>query len=362
MDRDQQHDLLPLDGMSHQFDVVIRGYDRGQVHDVLDRMEGELRVAMADREASSARSAELAGQLSNVSAEMESLRRKADQAGEPSFANMGTRISNMLSLAEEEATDIRRQAQEEADRSRTDSESTSAETARIREEAQEEARRIIEQAQAKSSELKDSARKAVEDSESTSKARVAKIEEDFDLAQKARRAEAVRVEQERDQASRRDAQMRVEQAQAKSAQLIEAATAQVGTLQGQQREIHERLSTVRELLSGLPDLTQNAGGPGPQPGGGARPDGQVPAQRAAQGSARIKTGSDAPTASGSPGAPGPATATDTAAQQRPTQPVPTAQTGSSPAQDANRPQPHQQDQGQSRQASPTQVIPIVRRG
>lgn len=359
MDRDQQHDLLPLDGMSHQFDVVIRGYDRGQVHDVLDRMEGELRVAMADREASSARSAELASQLSNVQAEMESLRRKADQAGEPSFANMGTRISNMLSLAEEEATDIRRQAQEEADKSRTDSESTSTETARIREEAQEEARRIIEQSQAKATELKDSARKAVEDSESTSKARVAKIEEDFDLAQKARRAEAVRVEQERDQASRRDAQMRVEQAQAKSAQLIEAATAQVGTLQGQQREIHERLSTVRELLSGLPDLTQNAGGPVPQPGGGARPDGQGPAQRAAPGSAKAKAGSDSPAATG---APGPATATDTAAQQRPTQPVPTAQTGSSPAQDANRAQPHQQDQGKPREASATQVIPIVRRG
>lgn len=347
--------------MSHQFDVVIRGYDRGQVHDILDRMEGELRVAMADREASSARSAELAGQLSNVSAEMESLRRRADQAGEPSFANMGTRIANMLSLAEEEATDIRRQAQEEADKSRTDSESTSAETARIREEAQEEARRIIEQAQVKAGELKDGARKAVEDSESTSKARVAKIEEDFDLAQKARRAEAVRVEQERDQASRREAAVRVEQAQARSAQLIEAATAQVGTLQGQQREIHERLSTVRGLLAELPDLTQNAG-PGPRPGGGARPDGQGQAQGSAQGSSATKTGSDSTVAPGTRGAASPGTATDTAAQQRPTQPVPNAKTESGPTPDANRAQPQQHARGQSRDASPTQVIPIVRRG
>lgn len=275
MDRENQPDIFSHDGASHSFDVVIRGYDRAQVHDVVDRLDGELRVALADKDASGQRAEELAGHLSAAQAEVDSLRRTAESAAAPNFESMGARISHMLSLAEEEANDIRRIAADEHTRSQAELTSTAQAAARLRSEAQDEARRMAEeaqaearrsteeataaaaktvaQAQAESDALNERARASAEKAEQESKARVAKIEEDFQLAQKARRAEASRVEQERDQSSRRDAQNRIEQAQRESDDMVAAAEQRVTDLDAQRAELHARLSQVRELLGGLPE-------------------------------------------------------------------------------------------------------------
>ena len=276
MDRDNPHDIFQQDGAAHSFDVVIRGYDRSQVHDVVDRLDGELRVALADKDASAARAAELASHLSGAQAELESLRQKAQSAAAPNFESMGARISHMLKLAEEEANDIRRIALEGQSRSQAELKATTDEGERVRteaeaqakrmtEEAQAEARRVTEQAQdaaaktvgeaqKQSDELNERARVSAEQAEVASKARVAKIEEDFQLAQKARRAEAARVEQERDQSSRRDAQNRIEQAQRRSDDIVTAAEQRVTDLDAQRGELHARLTQVRELLTGLPEI------------------------------------------------------------------------------------------------------------
>src|SRR2546422_435754 len=63
MDREQQTDLLPLLEGATSFDVVLRGYDRHQVHEHLERLEADLRIAIAERDATAARTAEFAGQL-----------------------------------------------------------------------------------------------------------------------------------------------------------------------------------------------------------------------------------------------------------------------------------------------------------
>ncbi len=276
MDRDNPQDIFPHDGAAHSFDVVIRGYDRSQVHDVVDRLDGELRVALADKDASAARAADLAATLAKAQAELEALRQTAKSAAAPNFESMGARISHMLQLAEEEANDIRRIAGEEHERSQSELKATKehgeqirtkaqAEVKRMTEEAQAEARRVTEEAEAaaaktvaeaqkQSAELGERARASAEQAELDSKARVAKMEEDFQLAQKARRAEAARVEQERDQSSRRDAQSRIEKAQRKSDDMVAAAEKRVTDLDTQRAELHSRLVDVREILGRLPEL------------------------------------------------------------------------------------------------------------
>ncbi len=276
MDRDNPQDIFPNDGAAHSFDVVIRGYDRSQVHDVVDRLDGELRVALADKDASAAKASELAATLAKAQAELEALRQTAKSAAAPNFESMGARISHMLQLAEEEANDIRRIAGEEQERSQAELKATKeqgeqirtkaqADVKRMTEEAKAEALRVTEEAQAaaaktvadaqkQSDELGERARASAEQAELDSKAKVAKMEEDFQLAQKARRAEAARVEQERDQSSRRDAQSRIEKAQRKSDDMVAGAEKRVTDLDAQRAELHARLTQVREILGGLPEL------------------------------------------------------------------------------------------------------------
>src|SRR4051812_33434699 len=111
---DPRRDLLPTHQAQHSFDVVMRGYDRSQVAETIERLEADLHIAMADRDAASTRSADLASQLSAMHGEIESLRRKAATASAPTFENISERIQHMLQLAAEEAGEIRGAAEPDA--------------------------------------------------------------------------------------------------------------------------------------------------------------------------------------------------------------------------------------------------------
>ncbi|MGI8652158.1 MAG: hypothetical protein ACR2I7_05100 [Geodermatophilaceae bacterium] len=402
MDRENSPDIFPLDGAVHSFDVVIRGYDRSQVHDVVDRLDGELRVALADKDASTARAAELASHLSNVQAEVESLRQKAESAAAPNFESMGARISHMLKLAEEEANDIRRIAAEGHTRSQAELQSSAQEAARLRSEAQDEARKqmqdaqaqagrqmqeakdsaakTISDAQAEADALKERARAAAEQAEQRSRARVAKIEEDFQLSQKARRAEAARVEQERDQSSRRDAHNRIEQAQRKSDDMIAAAEERVRNLDAQRGELHTRLTQVRELLGSLPAIdkaTDIEPSPAPAKPAAAGPttaaptsSGPTPSVPNARSTSETDAGTKTPAPSPAPAArdgaaaaPGVQTGTDqtqaavdepTDAQKTPPPPPTSSATPSWPVNTPTQPSPGRN--------APTRAIPLPRQG
>ena len=86
---DPHSDLLPLREATYSFEVVRKGYDRDQVAEAIERLDADLRVTMADRDAAAQRSSELASQLNALQSEMEGLRRKAASAGAPTFENMG---------------------------------------------------------------------------------------------------------------------------------------------------------------------------------------------------------------------------------------------------------------------------------
>ncbi len=75
-------ELLPLYESSRGFDTAMRGYDRDQVDREINRLDDDLRVTAAERDAAAARSADLAAQLASVHAQLESLRRQLRAATE----------------------------------------------------------------------------------------------------------------------------------------------------------------------------------------------------------------------------------------------------------------------------------------
>ena len=117
MDRREQHtELLPLLEGATTFDVVLRGYDRHQVHEHVERLEADLRIAVAERDTVAARLTELAGQLAAAHNEIDALHGRLAQVPprESSFDDVSDRMRGMLSLAQQEAAEIRRTAEQDA--------------------------------------------------------------------------------------------------------------------------------------------------------------------------------------------------------------------------------------------------------
>jgi cell division septum initiation protein DivIVA len=262
---DPHRDMLPMHEAQHTFDVVLRGYDKHQVAETIERLEADFRIAIADRDAAVARSSDLASQLSAMHGEIEALRRKAATAAAPTFENMSERISHMLRLAEEEAADIRRIAEQEAQavREQTAAEERAmherhaagqAEVERMLAEARQNAEQIATKAQIRADELVQKAQERVARLDAESQARRAKSEEDFEIALRAKRAEAARQDEERERVSTAAARQRVAEAQQHAAQIVADAEAKAAAIRGVRDELTSRLLQARQLLSTLPDL------------------------------------------------------------------------------------------------------------
>jgi hypothetical protein len=263
---DPRHESLPMHEAQHSFDVVLRGYDRSQVADTIERLEADFRIALADRDAAVSRSADLAGQLSGLHGEIEALRRKAATASAPTFENISERIQHMLQLAEEEAAEIRRAADVDAMavREQTAAEERAllerhaagqAEVERMLAEARQNAEQIAAKAQIRADELVAKAQERVARLDAESQARRAKVEEDFDIAQRARRAEAARVEEDRERVSTEAARQRIAAAEQHSAQLVAEAEAKAEAIRSIRDELTGRLLQARQLLTALPELS-----------------------------------------------------------------------------------------------------------
>ena len=266
---DPHRDMMPMHEAQHSFDVVLRGYDRNQVAETIERLEADFRIAIADRDAATARSSDLASQLSAMHGEIESLRRKAATAAAPTFENMSERISHMLRLAEEEAADIRRIAEQDAQavREQTAAEERAmherhaagqAEVERMLAEARQNAEQIATKAQIRADELVQKAQERVARLDAESQARRAKSEEDFDIALRAKRAEAARQDEERERVSTAAARQRVAEAQQHAAQIVAEAEAKAAAIREVRDELTSRLLQARQLLSTLPDLGDRA--------------------------------------------------------------------------------------------------------
>jgi DivIVA domain-containing protein len=109
--------LVPLsdDEQPSGFDVVLRGYDRRQVDDYLDRVEAALNDADARHAEDAQRLGALESQVIDMHERLADAERRA--AGRPEPAPVaGDRIAAMLRLAEEEAASMRAAAGAEAER------------------------------------------------------------------------------------------------------------------------------------------------------------------------------------------------------------------------------------------------------
>lgn len=160
-----EHELLPL---GTGFDVVRRGYDRGQVEEHLDRVEADLRILTADRDAAVAQATELARALDHHRAHVEDLRAQVDRLSAPpdTMEGLSERLQRMLRLAQdetrsmrEEATDASRRVREDADEYARRTMNAADEHARkTAAEAEQRARRTVEGAE-------EQARRTVEEAE-----------------------------------------------------------------------------------------------------------------------------------------------------------------------------------------------------
>jgi DivIVA domain-containing protein len=134
------------------FDLVMRGYDRRQVDEHIDRLDSEVREATEARASATERSADMAAQLASTFAEVESLRQRLRSAvSTPGTTNVSDRIRSMFELAEEEAAQIRAAAIEVR-------ESIDAELASVRETAQQQADDVLAQARAEAEQVTAAAR------------------------------------------------------------------------------------------------------------------------------------------------------------------------------------------------------------
>jgi cell division septum initiation protein DivIVA len=262
---DPRREPLPMHEAQHSFDVVLRGYDRSQVADTIERLEADFRIALADRDAAVSRSSDMAGQLSALHGEIETLRRKAATASAPTFENISERIQHMLQLAEEEAGEIRRAAELDAQavREQTAAEERAllerhaagqAEVERMIAEARQNAEQIAQKAQLRADELVGKAQERVARLDAESQARRAKVEEDFDIAQRSRRAEAARAEEDRERVSTEAARQRIAVAEQHSVQLVAEAEAKAEAIRAIRDELTGRLLQARQLLTTLPEL------------------------------------------------------------------------------------------------------------
>ncbi|MDQ3403724.1 MAG: DivIVA domain-containing protein, partial [Actinomycetota bacterium] len=117
----EERDLVPLGA---GFDITKRGYSRAQVEEHLERVDAELQLLHADRNAAVSQAADLAKQLEAGRTEVAELRGQVQRLSLPptTLEGLSERLQRMLRLAQEEATETRTRAETEASHIRADAE------------------------------------------------------------------------------------------------------------------------------------------------------------------------------------------------------------------------------------------------
>lgn len=263
MNHEQHTELLPLGDPTSQFAIVLRGFDRGQVHEHVDRLEADLRIALHDRDIAAARSADLAAQLAAAHGELEALRTKMQRLELPTPENIGERVRHMLALAEEEANDVRGRAHEEAAALHARSERVSAELDAKRSEAEEYVSGVISEAEQRATTLITDAEQKSQQTlaeviaeherlETEAAAKRQQADEDFEIALRSRRTEQAKIDAEKRAALTAENDERRRAARAEAEQLVTTAQHRVDQLRSQRRQILEHLAQVRQVLDKLP--------------------------------------------------------------------------------------------------------------
>ena len=267
------------------FRSVLRGYDPAQVDQWRAELAGSLEQARQEAAERTVEVSELRAALTRAQEEhagtaqsLAALKEEHSKAAAPTYANLGERIGTILGLADEEAAEIRSNAQVDAD---TLKGTTTLEADRVRAEADRYAEDVRTRAEAQATQVVEKARQQADailddaDREASARreeaeafyehqrARAASAAADFEAtlgqrrdkaaaefsAQMAAHEDALTQAQERASVLSADSEKAHTEAQAESRRMLEAAKAEAEQLVTAAREQAERIrrDSEREL-------------------------------------------------------------------------------------------------------------------
>ncbi len=358
----------PSDGV---FTVGRRGYDPHQVDAHLRRLDAEIRILVADRDAAVDQAAQLGRDLEEARLRADRLRTQVrTMAARPSdVQGMSERMRTMLRLAEDEVADMLRRAdaevarrlaeadraaeqvtgagRREADRivfaARSDAQASLDEATRHRAETDQacasDRRSLAEERAAAEHAIALAGERAEQERTSAwaeSERRRATVEEDFSLAMDQRRAEALAaIQAERAQSEQwaqgtraeatRQARAEITAAEETARRLVAEAQARVEELADVRSRIAAQLrGTQSQLSTAIDSLAPEALPPAvPAPAVGAAP--APPAVEAAPAAPAVESVPQPPALPAAPDVPSPPAASADDPVEPVTQPVPTAE-------------------------------------
>ncbi|MGH3916831.1 MAG: hypothetical protein ACRDTC_25990 [Pseudonocardiaceae bacterium] len=178
--RGTQDEMVPL---YMPFEIVLRGFDRRQVLEHIESLEGRIAMVAADRDAALQQAADLSKLLEHLRREAEEATARVDRLQRSSLGGAGVRIQRMLQVAEDEITALQV--------------NTAAETTSLRERTRAEADRLIEETTRRCERLEADSDQRRSTAEAESAARCQRAEEDSE-----RRCRTAEQQSERDIACR----------------------------------------------------------------------------------------------------------------------------------------------------------------
>ncbi len=233
-------ELVPL---HTGFDVVLRGFRRGQVRAYVHGVEEELKLLAADRDANAALAESLAGEVEQLRAQNARLVRQLDAVSRKplSLDAIPARLRRMVELAKEEAAEITARAQAAAEHSWAIAEEAAGrlraryadaltEMDRTRREMEVEHRTLLQQAQVDASVMTTEADRRRSELDEQAERRRERVESDFEVAMAQRRSEAMRVLAEQKVAAHEEATRLVGDATSTANRLVEEATSTASRL------------------------------------------------------------------------------------------------------------------------------------
>jgi hypothetical protein len=258
-----ERDLVPLGA---GFDIVKRGYSRTQVEEHLERLDSDLRLIAADRDAAVSQAGDLARQMERARSQLDELRAQVDRLSLPptTLEGLSERLQRMLKLAQEEATDTKARAEADATQIRARSEADGAalrnryekliaEVDGRRVELETEHREVMEKANADLKAKAKQAEDALIRAEEEAQARRTQIEEDFEIAMAARRTESMKALAEQEATSKAEAERRVREATEEATRIRTQVTEEQRTSKAEAerrvREATEEAARIRAQIT-----------------------------------------------------------------------------------------------------------------
>ncbi|MGF6887772.1 cell division septum initiation protein DivIVA [Nocardia sp. GAS34] len=240
------------------FTVVRKGYDRDEVRNYFDRFDAELRVTATDRDAAAAQARNLAAQLEDARDEIDELRKEVDRLSVPptTAEGMSDRISRMLRLASDEASEVRAQAQAEAaemvsiaeqqaTEMRGKYESLLSETKEKREALEIEFEQTLANARTESQKIVEAATAEADRLTKEAEAKRKAAQQDFEVNMADRRTKLTRAMEELEATSRAEAAQRIKDATDESNRLVGNATQQADRKIAHAKELAEEMRVLR---------------------------------------------------------------------------------------------------------------------